>query len=189
MDSLRSTREAGKDAVDSLRGTREAEKDPSDSLRGTREAPCREVGKNHLDSLGGTREARKDQLDRGTRETRRTGLPIESRCWKGAAFGPVRGKSWGGPHGRFKMPLGAQACVRQGGAREAGKDHLDSLKGTREAGKDSLDGQPGTREVGKNHLDSLEGTLTPGRHQGGSSHRIADRIPVLEGRRILHNFQ
>ena len=60
----------------------------------------RKVGKNHLDSLGGTREARKNQLNSlrgtraalgrqeknhhqgGTRETRRTGLPIKSRFWK-----------------------------------------------------------------------------------------------------------
>ena len=63
MDSLRGTREAGKDS-------REAGKDPLDSQRGTREAPgrqertiwtaweapgrhqrgAREAGKNHLDS-------------------------------------------------------------------------------------------------------------------------------------------
>ena len=51
--------------MDSLRGTKEAGKDELDSLRGTRE-----VGKSHLDNLGGTREAGKDQLDRlrGTRE-------------------------------------------------------------------------------------------------------------------------
>ena len=81
MDSLRSTREAGKKGLEwtgrhRLRGTREAGKDPSDSQRGTRE-----VGKNHLDSLGGTREAGqdpseagKDQLDslRGTRRQERT---------------------------------------------------------------------------------------------------------------------
>ena len=46
----------------------------------------------------------------GTREIRRTGLPIESRFWKGAGFcitsntismanGSARGKSWGGLHG------------------------------------------------------------------------------------------
>ena len=71
----------------------------------------REAGKNHLDSLGGTREAGKDQLG-GTREACSTGWPIESRFWKGAGFcitfntismanGPVRGKSWGGLHGRL----------------------------------------------------------------------------------------
>ena len=38
MDSLRGTREAGKDHLDSLGGTREAGKDHLDSLRGTREA-------------------------------------------------------------------------------------------------------------------------------------------------------
>ena len=38
MDSLRGTREAGKDQLDSLQGTREAGKDQLDSLRGTREA-------------------------------------------------------------------------------------------------------------------------------------------------------
>ena len=101
------TREAGKDQLDNLGGTREAGKRHLDSLRGTREA-----GKDSLDSLRGAREAGKDQLDslRGTREIRRTGLPIESRFWKGAGFcitsntismanGSVRGKSWGGLHG------------------------------------------------------------------------------------------
>ena len=62
----------------------------------------------------------------GTRETCSTGLPIESRFWKGAGFcltfntismanGPVRGKSWGGaprPAAQhrlaFEMALGAQ---------------------------------------------------------------------------------
>ena len=64
-----------------------------------------------MDSLGGTREAGKDQLG-GTREACSTGRPIESRFWKGAGFcitfntismanGPVRGKSWGGLHGRL----------------------------------------------------------------------------------------
>ena len=42
MDSLRGTREAGKDSLDSLRGTREAGKDQLDSLRSTREAPGRQ---------------------------------------------------------------------------------------------------------------------------------------------------
>ena len=54
--------------------------------------------------------------------------------------------------------------------------------------------QGGTREAGKDHLDSgrHQGGTTaweaPGRHQGDSSHKLADRIPVLEGRRILSNF-
>ena len=55
LDSLRGTREAGKDSLDSLRGSREAGKDQLHSLQGTREA-----GKSHLDSLRGTREAGKD---------------------------------------------------------------------------------------------------------------------------------
>ena len=138
LDSLRGTREAGKDSSESLRGTREAGKDHLDSLRGTREAGkshldslggTREAGKDHL---RGTREARKNNLDslgpfKGflvvqdclqkpsraglpVRLSRSTGLPIESRSWKGAGFcitfntismaiGPVRGKSWGGLHG------------------------------------------------------------------------------------------
>ena len=63
---------------------------------------------------GGAREAGKSHLDRlgSTRETCSTGLPIESRLWKAAGFcltfntismanGPVRGKSWGGRHGRL----------------------------------------------------------------------------------------
>ena len=65
LDSLRGTREPGKGSLDSLRGTREARKDPLDSLQGTREA-----GKGSLDSLRGAREAGKDQFNslRGTRE-------------------------------------------------------------------------------------------------------------------------
>ena len=95
MDSLGGTREAGKDQLDSLGGTGEAGKDQLNSLRGTREA-----GKSHMDSL------------RGTREGCGTGLPIESRIWKGVGFcltfntismanGPIPGKSWGGRHGRL----------------------------------------------------------------------------------------
>ena len=56
------------------------------------------------------------------------------------------------------------------GAREAGKDHLDSLGGTREApgGRKGLIGQParhqgGTREAGKDQLDSLGGTREAGK--------------------------
>ena len=70
--------------------------------------------KGSIGQPGGTREAGKDQLDslRGTKEACIAGLPIESRFWKGAGFcltfnttsmanGPVRGKSWGGRHGRL----------------------------------------------------------------------------------------
>ena len=85
------------------------------------------------------------------------------------AIGPVRGKSWGGLHGRLPVAQTGFCNAAQGGTREAGKDHLDSLRdtreagkghlgslrGTREAGKDSVDG---TREAGKDQLDSLRGT-------------------------------
>ena len=97
--------------------------------------------------------------------------------------------------------------------REAGKDHLDSLGSTREApgrpertnwttceapgrqerinwtaceapGRQERSiGQPARHQGGRKEL-----FRQPGRHQGDSSHRIADRIPVLEGRRILYNF-
>ena len=101
------TREAGKNPLDSLGGTREAGKDQLDSLGGTREA-----GKDQLDSLRGTREAPPGKHQAGTRKTCSTGLPIKSRFWRGAGFcltfntismanGPVRGKSWGGRHGRL----------------------------------------------------------------------------------------
>ena len=198
MDSLRGTREAGKDSLDSLRGTREAGKDPSDSQRGIglpiesrfwkgagfcitfntismaigpvrgkswgglhgwlpvaqlarhqggrkgsigqpaeapgrhqegRKEPFGQLGRHQggrKESIGkparhqrGTREAGKNHHQGGTRETRRTGLPIKSRFWKGAGFcitfntismaiGPVCGKSWGGPHGRLPV---AQNCL------------------------------------------------------------------------------
>ena len=52
MDSLRRTREAGKNYLDILGGTREAGKDHFDSLGGTREA-----GIDQWDSLRGIREA------------------------------------------------------------------------------------------------------------------------------------
>ena len=199
MDSLRGTREAGKDQLDSLRGTREAPGRQERTIwtaceapgrqerinwtvceapgrhQGSRKEPFGQLGKHQggrkgsigqpARHQGGTREAGKDQLDslRGTREapgrlvaqdcrsnlgfgrapdfvqlliqfqwrtvriaanpgvsaeagknhlTCSTGLPIESRFWKGAGFcltfntssmanGPVRGKSWGGRHGRL----------------------------------------------------------------------------------------
>ena len=82
------------------------------------------------------------------------------------------------------------------GTREAGKDSLDSLRGTREAGKDQLDSLRGTREApgfflhryGRYVRREAQVTFARRRHQGDSSHRIVDRIPVLEGRRILYNF-
>ena len=48
----------------------------------------------------------------------------------------------GGRIGPFGQP-----GRHQGGTREAGKDHVDSLGGTREAGKDHLDSLGGTREA------------------------------------------
>ena len=52
--------------MDSLRGTREAGKNQLDSLRGIREA-----GWSHLDSLGGTRETGKDELEPARHQKRR----------------------------------------------------------------------------------------------------------------------
>ena len=66
--------------------------------------------------------------------------------------------------GRQERPFG-QPARHQGGTREAGKNHLDSLRGTREAGKDQLASLRGTREAGKNHLDSLGGTREAGKDQ------------------------
>ena len=57
MDSLRGTREAGKDSLDSLRGTREAGKDQLDSLRGTRDAgktACEAPGRQERSLLPST---------------------------------------------------------------------------------------------------------------------------------------
>ena len=104
------------------------------------------IGQPARHQQGGTTKARKNHLDSlgGTRETCSAGLPIESRFWKGAGFclifnttsmanGPVRGKSWGGLHGRLPStdwPLRHQGG-RKGsigrGTREAGKNHLDNL--------------------------------------------------------------
>ena len=123
-------REAGKDQLDSLRGTREAPERQERTIWTAREAPGRQERikwtawkhqggrKGSIGHLarrqGGTREAGKSHLESlgGTRETFSAGLPIESRLWKGAGFcltfntismanGPVRGKSWGGRHGRL----------------------------------------------------------------------------------------
>ena len=123
-----------KEPFGSLQGTREAGKDSLDSLRGSREAPGRQErpfgqlgkhkgGKDQLDSPEAPRRqeriksarhqgGRKEPFGLRTRETCSTGLPIESRFWKGAGFcltfntismanGPVRGKSGGGRHGRL----------------------------------------------------------------------------------------
>ena len=98
--------------------------------------------------------------------------------------------------GGRKGSIGQPARQHQGGAREVGKNHLDSLGGHPGGRKVSI-GQParhqgGTREAGKNHLDSLGDTRrqerihwtaceapgkqertywtaceAPGRHQGG----------------------
>ena len=76
----------------------------------------------------------------------------------------------------------------QGGTRELGTHHLDSLGGTREA--------PGGRErinwtACKHQGGRKEPFAPPERYQGSTRETrrtIADRIPVLEGRRILYNF-
>ena len=49
--------------------------------------------------------------------------------------------------GGRKGSIGQPARQHQGGAREVGKNHLDSLGGTREAGKSQLDSLRGTREA------------------------------------------
>ena len=76
MDSLRGTREAGKDHLDSLGGTREAGKDHLDSLRGTREA-----GKD-------TREAGKDLWTAWEAPGRHQGLLKAILCYEDALNGP-----------------------------------------------------------------------------------------------------
>ena len=148
----------------------------------------------------------------GTRETCSTGLPIESRFWKGAGFcltfntismanGPVRGKSWGGRHGRLpsrqlarhqggrKGSVG-QLARHQGGTREAGENHLDSLRGTREAGKDQLDGLRGTREAPRRQERTIwtasnrkEPFRQLGRHQGGRKGSIGQSVRHQGGTR------
>ena len=110
--------------------------------RGTREA-----GKNHLDSLGctrGTREAGREAPGRLRGPSEED--PVLRRPLKEEVVlrGPQRNDPSTGSSGSehrlvFKVPLGAQDCLSQGGTPETGKDHLDSLRGTREAGKDSLD--------------------------------------------------
>ena len=123
------------------------------------------------------------------------------------ANGTVRGKSWGGLHGRLpsadwplkchlehRIPVDREAPGRQErqSARHQGgtRDHLDSLGGTREAGKDQLDSLGGTREAGKDQLEVPVGK--PGRHQGGTRETCSTGLPIesrfLEGRRILSNF-
>ena len=126
----------------------------------------REAGKNHLD-LGGTREAGKDQLDSlgGTRQAPGTQERTIWTAWEapGRHKGCTRGVKGNPDQGGRKGPFGHAA---QGSTREAGKEHLDSLRGTREAGKDSVDSLRGTREAGKDQLDSFRGTReAPGRQE------------------------
>ena len=94
-----------------------------------------------MESQRGTREAGKDSVD--TREA-----------------GEDRLDSLLGT-GRQEGSIGQPARHR-----EAGKNHLDSLRGTREAGKDQLDSFRGTRrdtrEAGKDQLESLRGTRDTG---------------------------
>ena len=64
---------------------------------------------------------------------------LNPSTWRG--FSPSQGIN-GGRKGSI-----GQSARHQGGTREAGKSHLDSLGGTREAGKDQLDSLRGTREA------------------------------------------
>ena len=116
---------------------------------------------------------------RGSRATKAAKKGIcatrRSLCYEPKRNGPSAG-SLGSEHRQaFKAPLRAQDCLSQGGTRETGKDHLDSLRGTREAGKDSLDSLRGTREAGKDPLDSLQ----PGRHQGGTRETGKNQLDSL----------
>ena len=153
MDSLGSTREAGKDQLDSLGGTREAGKDQLNSLRGTREA-----GKSHLDSLGGTRDAC-------------------SRIWKGAGFcltcntismanGPIPGKSWGGRHG---VPL----TGRHQGGRKGPFGQLERHQGGQpwrhQGGRKGSIGQPGRHQGGR------KGSIG---QQGGTRETCSAGLPI-----------
>ena len=133
------------------------------------EAPggTREAGKSHFDSLGGAREAQGRLVAQDCRSNRGAGFCLIFNTIS-MANGPVRGKSWGGLHGRLPSadsPLKCRSEHRVPFDREAGEDHLDSLRGTREAGKDSLDSLRGTREAGKNQLNSLRGTREAGKDQ------------------------
>ena len=130
----------------------------------------REAGKNHLDSLGRHQGGRKG-----------AGFCLTFNTIS-MANGPVRGKSWGGLHGRlpstdWKGPFGqperhqkgrkgsiGQSARHQGGTREAGKNHLDSLGGTREAGKNQLDS---LEAPGRQERINWTACEAPGRHQGG----------------------
>ena len=115
LDSLRGTREAGMDSLDSLRGTREAGKDPSDSQRGTREAPGEAPGR-HQRAIWRYQGGRKESFappgrhQGGSRETRRTGLPIESRFWKGPGLNCNASLRFSGfVHKCKELPLGSTA--------------------------------------------------------------------------------
>ena len=103
---------------------------------------------------------------------------VASQMALGKGLGGLNPSTWRGlppsqeTNGGRKGSIG-QSARHQGGTREAGKNHLDSLGGTREAGKDQLDWEapgrqerinwtaceaPGdTREAGKSLLDSLGG--------------------------------
>ena len=94
---------------------------------------------------------------------------------------PLTGRRQRGRKGPSGQP------ERHQGGRKGSIGQL--LRGTKEAGKDQLDSLQGTREApGRQEKAIWTDWKAPGRHQGDLWHRIADRIPVLEGRRILSNF-
>ena len=98
------------------------------------------------------------------------------------ANGPVRGKSWGGRHGRLPStdwPVKCRSEHRIPFDREAGKDYLHSLRGTREAGKDSLDSLRGTREAGKINWTVCEAL-------GRQERQLARHRGGRKGARSLH---
>ena len=125
---------------------------------------AREGGKGHVDRPGGPR---RHVAQPGRQQGRRKGpfrQPGDTR------EGPPAASEAPGRHqGGRKGPLG-QPVRHQGGIREA----------------------PGRQErtiwTAGRHQGGTTAWEAPGRHQGDSSHKLADRIPVLEGRRILSNF-
>ena len=170
LDSLRGTREAGKDRLD----TREAGKDQLDSLGGTREAPGRQE-RTILDSLRGTREAPGRQertlLDslRGTREAPGTGKDrLDSLRGTREAPGRHQGGRKGptGHQGGRKGPF-EQPGRHQGGEKDKEKDKACATSGLLKAilcYEDAFKGNPVLRE--RQERTIWTACEAPGRHQG-----------------------
>ena len=160
--------------------------------------------------VGGTREAGDDHFDSRGHQGGRKGPCGQPRKHQGGRKGPfgqlwtaweapgrqerttwTAGRHQGGTRdhqGGRKGPCG-EPRKHQGGTREAGKDHMDSLGGTKGRRKGPF-GQPGRHQGGtRDALGFSKAILTreagkaPGRHQGGRIGLIGQPVRHQGGRK------